>query len=77
LIGFFIVDAEIIHVIVVFALFALGLVSIVLEFFLEIYKIVPVDLYGIGMTIVVEDQKLLKIIEMRRREQEEMERKIK
>lgn len=43
-------------------LFGLAIVSVTLEFILDLYKIIPVDLYEIGLTIVIEDKKLLKEI---------------
>lgn len=57
------------HIIVLFTLFGLALTSIILEYCLDIYRIVPVDLYGTGMKVVVEDPALLREIAQRRREQ--------
>ena len=48
-------------------LFGLALISIIVEYCLDIYRIVPVDLYGTGLKVVVEDPALLKEIMQRRR----------
>lgn len=69
-------DSSLVHLVAMFAMFGLAFISIILEYCLAIYKIVPVDLYETGMTIVVEDPALLREIAQRKREQEEMERKL-
>jgi hypothetical protein len=52
------------------SLFGLAIISLVLEFYLDVYKIIPVDLYETGLSVVIEDKKLLKEIEERKRLQE-------
>ena len=44
----------------VFLIFGLALLSLILEYCLPIYHLVPVDLYETGMKVVVEDPALLK-----------------
>ncbi len=47
--------------------YLLMLIALFLEVFLNIYKIIPVDMYETGMKVVIEDQKLLKELEQRKR----------
>ena len=53
-------DTMISHIIAMFVLFGLALVSIVIQYCFDIYKIVPVDLYGTGMKVIVEDPALVR-----------------
>ena len=70
------IDSLIVHIIIVFTLLGLALISVILEYCFSIYKLVPIDLYETGMKVVVEDPVLLQEIAQRKREQEEMERKL-
>lgn len=54
------IDSFITHTIMVLILFGLALISVILEIVLDVYKIVPVDLYDIGLKVVIEDAALLK-----------------
>lgn len=69
-------DNSLIHTIIVLVLFGLALISVILEGCLDAYKLIPVDLYDLGTKIVIEDPRLLKEIAMRRKEQEEIEKKL-
>lgn len=69
LIGFWKISHEIVNTVIVFCLFGLALLSLITEFFLSIYKIVPVDLYETGLKVVIEDPRLLKEIALRKQEQ--------
>lgn len=51
---------EIVHTALVLSLFGLALVSLILEVCLNIYKLIPVDLYDVGLKVVIEDAHLLK-----------------
>jgi hypothetical protein len=42
------------------SLFGLALISVILEFVLDLYQIIPVDLYETGLSVIIEDKKLLK-----------------
>ena len=55
------------HVIAMFIMFGLAFISIVVEYCFDIYRIVPVDLYGTGMKVVVEDPALVREIAQRKR----------
>lgn len=48
-------------------LFGLAMLSLLFELCLDIYKIVPVDLYETGLKVVIEDHRLLKEIAQRRK----------
>ena len=41
--------------------------SVVLEVCLDVYKLVPVDLYETGMKVVIEDARLIKELAMRKK----------
>ena len=43
---------------------------------MDVYKLVPVDLYDTGIKVVIEDTHLLQELAQRKREQEEMEKKL-
>ena len=68
---------EISHSILAMSLFGLGILSFVLEVCLNVYLLIPVDLYETGMKVVIEDSKLLEELALRKKEQEEMEKKLK
>ena len=53
------INNEIIHSVLAMSLFGLGLLSLVLEVCLNVYLLIPVDLYETGMKVVIEDSKLL------------------
>jgi hypothetical protein len=57
-------------------LFGLALVSLLLEVFRDLYTFIPYDLYGIGLTVVVEDQELKRELARRKKEQDANERLI-
>ena len=50
--------------------------SLLLEVFRDLYTFIPYDLYGIGLTVVVEDQELKRELARRKKEQEANERLI-
>ena len=56
----------------VLVLFGMAVFSVVLEVCLDVYKLVPVDLYETGMKVVIEDARLIKELAMRKKEQEEV-----
>ena len=53
-------DKNFAHIIAMFLLFGMALVSIIVEYCFDIYRIIPVDLYGTGLRVVVEDPALLR-----------------
>lgn len=55
-------DNSIVHVAMAFVLIGIGILSIILEFCLDTYRMVPVDLYDTGLKVVIEDPKLLQEI---------------
>jgi hypothetical protein len=59
-----------INLILCLSLFALALISAIIEFFLDLYSFLPNDLYDLGLTIIVEDKKLQKELQKRKQEQE-------
>ena len=58
---------EIPHAIFAMVNFGLALFSFALEIFLDVYLLIPVDLYGTGMKVVIEDARLLKELAIRKR----------
>ena len=71
------VDSEVAHIVLVLVLFGMAILSVAFEVCLDVYKLVPVDLYETGMKVVIEDARLIKELAMRKKEQEEVERKLK
>lgn len=55
------------------SLVGLGVISLFLELFMDLYKFIPYDLYDCGLTIVIEDKELLRELARRKRMQEENE----
>jgi hypothetical protein len=55
-----VVNNELISLVLCLSLFGLALISAILEFVLDLYQIIPVDLYETGLSIIIEDKKLLK-----------------
>lgn len=49
---------DFIYLILCLSLFGLALVSAFLEIFLNLYTMIPYDLYNLGLTIVIEDKQL-------------------
>jgi len=47
---------DFIYLILCLSLFGLALVSAFLEIFLNLYTMIPYDLYNLGLTIVIEDK---------------------
>jgi hypothetical protein len=48
-----VMSSEIIEMALCLALFGLGIVSAILEYCLDIYNIIPVDLYETGLSIII------------------------
>lgn len=49
---------DFIYLILCLSLFGLALISALLEIFLNVYSMIPYDLYDLGLTIVIEDKEL-------------------
>ena len=46
-------SSELVEMILCLALFLLAIVSAALEYFLDVYKLIPVDLYETGLNVVI------------------------
>jgi len=51
---------DLVHLILCLSLYGFALASLLLEVFRDLYTFIPYDLYGIGLTVVIEDQELRK-----------------